>query len=243
VKQPSSKLPHCLVVGVGKGTGLACVRRFVAEGYTVSMIARHAARLQSFADDIENAHAYPADIDDLEAYRATLRHIVAERGAPSVVVYNASLATFAPYVELDPDLLQRNFRVNTGGLLVTAQELAPLMSEAGPEPGNGGAIIVTGNTGAMRGRPRYIGFSPTKAAQRNLAECLARELGPQGIHVAYVVIDAAIDMPMVRRRMTDKPDDYFAKPDDLASEIHRIAMQPKSTWSFLVELRPFGEVW
>jgi NAD(P)-dependent dehydrogenase (short-subunit alcohol dehydrogenase family) len=230
--------PHCLIVGVGKGTGLACVRRFAAEGYTVSMIARHVERLQSFADDIEHSHAYPADIDDLEAYRAVLRRIVAEHGAPSVVVYNASLATFAPYTELDLDLLQRNFRVNTGGFLVTAQELAPLMCEAGE-----GAIIVTGNTGAMRGRPRYIGFSPTKASQRNLAECLARELGPQGVHVAYVVIDAAIDMPMVRRRMTDKPDDYFAKPDDLASEIHRIAMQPKSTWSFLVEVRPFGEVW
>jgi NAD(P)-dependent dehydrogenase (short-subunit alcohol dehydrogenase family) len=214
------------------------VRRFVAEGYAVSMIARHAERLQSFADEIEHTHAYPADIDDLEAYRVVLQTIVAERGAPSVVVYNASLATFAPYAELDPDLFVRNFRVNTGGLLVTSQELAPLMSKSGE-----GAIIVTGNTGAMRGRPRYVGFSPTKASQRNLAECLARELGPQGVHVAYVVIDAAIDMPMVRRRMPDKPADYFAKPDDLASEIYRIATQPKSTWSFLVELRPFGEVW
>ena len=106
-----------------------------------------------------------------------------------------------------------------------------------------GALIVTGNTGSLRGKPDFIGFSPTKASQRILAESLARELGPQGVHVAYVVIDAVIDMPFARRRRPPKPDEFFAKPDDLANEIFHIAHQPRSARSFLVELRPFGEPW
>ena len=76
-----------------------------------------------------------------------------------------------------------------------------------------------------------------------MAESLARELGPKGIHVAYVIIDAVIDMPFARRRWTDRPEDFFAKPDDLAAEIYHVAHQPRSAQSFLVELRPFGEVW
>ena len=230
--------PHCLVVGVGAGTGLACVQRFITGGYKVSMIARHGERLQSFADDNEHTMAYPADISDLDGYRATLRKIVAEQGLPEKVIYNAALATFAPYAELDTDLFERNFRVNTTGLLVTAQELAPQMVPAG-----GGALIVTGNTGATRGTPRFVGFSPTKASQRILAESLARELGPQGLHIAYVVIDAMIDMPMVRKRLTDKPDDFFAKPADIAGEVFHTAHQPPSTQSFLAEIRPHGEPW
>ena len=230
--------PHCLVIGVGSGTGLACVRRFVEGGYKVSMIARHAERLRSFADDIPHTIAYAADISDLDGYRATLQKIVREQGLPKKVIYNAALATFAPYTDLDTELFERNFRVNTTGLLVTAQELAPAIVGLGD-----GALIVTGNTGATRGTPRFVGFSPTKASQRILAESLARELGPQGLHVAYVVIDAMIDMPMVRKRLTDKPDNFFAKPADIAGEVFHTAHQPPSTQSFLVEIRPYAEPW
>ena len=234
----SETSPHCLVVGVGAGTGLACARRFAAGGYRVSMIARNPKRLDGFAAEVENSRAYATDIADLEGYRATLQQIVDEEGPPAVVVYNAALAAFADYTSLDPADLERNFRVNTCGLLVTAQVLAPAMVERGE-----GAIVVTGNTGALRGKPSYIGFSPTKASQRILAECLARELGPQGVHVAYVVIDAVINMPFARRRREPKPDDFFAEPDDLAAEIFHTAHQPRSARSFLVELRPFGENW
>ncbi len=230
--------PHCLVIGVGKGTGLACVQRFVDGGYKVSMIARHHGRLQSFAKEIEHTAAHAADIADLDGYRAALQKIVAEHGLPTKVIYNAALATFAEYAELDTTLFERNFRVNTTGLLVTAQELAPDMVAAGD-----GAIVVTGNTGATRGMPRFVGFSPTKASQRILAESLARELGPQGLHIAYVVIDAMIDMPMVRQRLTDKPDDFFAKPADIAGEVFHTAHQPLSARSFLVEIRPHAEPW
>ncbi len=175
----TTERPHCLVIGVGAGTGLACVQRFIEGGYKVSMIARHEERLNSFAAEAEHSTAYPADIAELDSYRQVLQRIVAEQGVPKMVVYNAALATFAPYTELDTALFERNFRVNTTGLLVTAQELAPQMVAAG-----GGALVVTGNTGATRGVPRFVGFSPTKASQRILAESLARELGPQGLHIS-----------------------------------------------------------
>ena len=107
-----------------------------------------------------------------------------------------------------------------------------------------GAIVVTGNTAALRGIPTYAAFAPTKAAQRILAQSLARDLGPKGVHVAYVTIDAAIDTPWSRGPSNaDKPDDFFAKPVDIAAEVYHVAHQPRSTWSFDVEIRPFGEKW
>lgn len=229
---------HCIVVGVGAGTGLAVVRHFAGQGYRVSMIARHAGRLETWEREIPHTKGYVADIGETAAYCATLRRIVADRGAPDAVIYNATLASFGTYEEIDLADFERNFRVNTAGLLATAQTLCPAMVERGE-----GALICTGNTGALRGKPRYIGWTPTKAAQRMVAEALARDLGPKGVHVGYVVIDAVIDMPYARRRWPDYPDDFFAKPADLASEIYHLATQPRSARTFLLELRPFGENW
>ncbi len=229
---------HCMVIGVGPGTGLACARRFAEGGHKVSLVARHAGRMESFAAEIDGAKGYAVDIADLDAYGACLRRIVDERGLPEVVIYNAALATFGTYTENPPADFKRNFRVNATGLLATAQALGPAMAARGH-----GSLMVTGNTGSQRGKPDFVGWSPTKAAQRILAESLARELGPQGIHVAYIVIDAVIDMPFARRRRPDMPDAVFAKPADIADEIFHTAHQPPSTRSFLVELRPFGESW
>ena len=106
-----------------------------------------------------------------------------------------------------------------------ADKLAPLVAEI---EANGG---------------RARGFAPTKAAQRILAESMARSLGPRGVHVAYVVIDAVIDVPWTRERFAGKPDEFFAKPDDIAETIWHLAHQPRSAWSFEVDLRPFGENW
>jgi NAD(P)-dependent dehydrogenase (short-subunit alcohol dehydrogenase family) len=231
-------MKHCLVIGVGPGTGLAVVRKFVAEGYHVSMIARHAGRLESWEGEIAGTSGYAADIGDTDGYCATLRQITEEHGTPDIVIFNATLASRGTYQEIDLKDFERNFRVNTAGLLATAQTLGPAMEERGS-----GAIICTGNTGAMRGKPGFIGWTPTKAAQRMVAEALARDMGPKGIHVGYVVIDAVIDMPFARKRWPDYPDDFYAKPEDLASEIYNFAHQPKSAWSFLIELRPFGENW
>jgi len=103
--------------------------------------------------------------------------------------------------------------------------------------------VVTGNTSALRGKPDFAGFAPTKAAQRILAEAIARELGPQGVHVAYLVVDAVIDLEWTRKRFHGRTDDFFIKPEAIADEIWHVVHQDRSAWSFNVELRPFGETW
>ena len=103
--------------------------------------------------------------------------------------------------------------------------------------------MAIGNTSALRGKPRFASFAPTKAAQRILAEAMAREIGPKGVHVAYLVIDAVIDLEWTREMMDDKADEYFIQPDAIADTAYQIAHQERSAWSFNVEVRPFGEAW
>ena len=178
------------------------------------------------------------------AKEAELDRAIAEvrqaMGDPSVVVHNAVRGTFAEGVlETDPADLEKNFRINTLSLLHLAQKLAPAMIESG-----GGAFVVTGNTAAHRGTPRFAGFAPTKAGQRILAQAMARDLGPKGVHVAYVTIDAMIDLEWTRAGPgKDKPDEFFIKPAAIAEEIWHVAHQDRSAWSFDVEIRPFGETW
>lgn len=225
----------CLITGVGPGTGSALVRAF-AKDYQVAMLARNEERLQAIAADIDAAHSYPCDVTDTAALHATLEQIRADLGDPTIVVHNAVGGAFGSFLEIDPEVLNRNFQVNTMALLHLARATAPAMIEAGE-----GAIILTGNTSAYRGLAHFAGFAPTKAAQRILAEAMARDLGPKGVHVAFVAIDAVIDLEWTRKRYAGKPDDFFCQPDDIAQECFRIAHQPRSAWSFSSVIRPFGE--
>ena len=170
-------------------------------------------------------------------------------GHPSVLIHNAVSATFGRFLEADPEDLERNFRVNTTSLLYMARELSPSMIAAG-----NGAIVVTGNTAAFRGIPSYALFAPTKAAQRVLSQARARDLGPRGVHVAYVTIDAAIATPWSKNlpieglnigllNQQERPEEFFCQPTDIAEEVFHVAHQPRSAWSFDVEIRPFGEKW
>ena len=230
--------PVCVISGVGPGTGAALARRFASGGYRVAMLARNEDRLRSLEGEIEGSRAYPCDVSDPEAVRAALARIGGDLGAASVLVHNAVGGAFGDFLEIEPEQLRANFKVNVMGLLYLARALAPAMIEAGR-----GAIMVTGNTSARRGMPRFAGFAPTKAGQRILAESMARSLGPQGVHVAYFVIDAVIDLESTRRRMPDRPDDFFIKPEAIAENVWYVAHQDPSAWSFEVELRPYGERW
>ena len=233
--------PVCLVSGVGpeNGTGAEIAKRFSEGGYRVAMLARNADNLATLAGKYEDARAYPCDVGDLDALVETVSRVKAEMGAPRVVVHNALRSTRGSILEMDPDDLEKNFRVNATALLHLARETLPAMLEAGE-----GAILVTGNTSATRGRTNWGFFASTKAAQRILAESIAREFGPKGIHVAYFIIDAAIDTPRTRPILApDEPDEFFAKPSAIADEMYHVAHQDRSTWSFQVELRPFGETW
>ena len=231
--------PVCLVTGVGDGTGASVARRFAQDGYRVAMLARNRERLSDLEAELPGSKAFAFDLADLDQLVSVCRQVTEEMGSPEVVVHNAVRATFKPFMEVDPAELELNFRVNTTSLLYLARELVPAMIDRGS-----GSIVVTGNTAALRGVPNYALFAPTKASQRILAQALARDLGPKGIHVAYVVIDAAIDTPWTRVPFdADKPDEYFSKPDAIAEEVFHVAHQDRSTWSFDVELRPFAESW
>jgi len=228
----------CLITGVGPGTGSALVRAFAGAGYRVAMLARSRERLEALAFDIPEAHAFPCDVSDTDALARTVAEITATLGAPRVVVHNAVGGAFADFLQADPAVLERNFQVNVMALFHLARLTTPAMIAAGE-----GALICTGNTSAYRGKANFAAFAPTKAAQRVLMESIARRIGPEGVHAAYVAVDAVIDVPWTRAAMKDKPDDFFCKPDDIAAECLRIARQPKSAWSFNVEIRPFAEPW
>jgi NAD(P)-dependent dehydrogenase (short-subunit alcohol dehydrogenase family) len=230
--------PVCVVSGVGPGTGSALVRRFVAEGQRVAMLARSAERLAALERELPDARAYPCDVSDPAQVETAADCIESELGAPATLVHNAVGGAFGTFLEIDPAVLNRNFQVNTMGLLHLARRFAPAMVRA-----CSGSIIVTGNTSSLRGRAGFAGFAPTKAAQRILAEAMARDLGPKGVHVAYIVIDAVIDVPRMRERYADKPDDFFIKPAAIAEEAWHLTQQDRSAWSFNLELRPYRETW
>ncbi|MEM7363622.1 MAG: SDR family NAD(P)-dependent oxidoreductase [Pseudomonadota bacterium] len=228
----------CLITGVGPGTGSALVRRFAEGGYNVAMLARSKERLVSLSDEISTASPYACDVSDADALETTYAAIKSDLGAPSVIVHNAVGAEQGTYMDINPDGMRKAFEINTMALLQLARLATDDMIEAG-----GGSIICTGNTSAYRGRSRFAGFAPTKAAQRILLESIAREAGPKGIHAAYVAIDAVIDLAWTREMMPDRPDEFFCKPVDIAEECYRVAHQPRSAWSFESVIRPFGETW
>lgn len=226
--------PLALVTGVGPGTGASVARRFAEGGYRVAMLARDADRLAALEREIPDSIAVPCDVSD----RAALEAALARVGAPKVVVHNAVGGAFGTWDKIDAATLEGNFAINTMALFHLAQLTAPAMVAAGE-----GAIIVTGNTSATRGRAAFAGFAPTKAAQRILAESLARDLGPKGVHVAYLLIDASIDVPWQRQMRPDAKDDFFISPASIAAEVYHLAHQPRDAWSFLAEVRPFHEPW
>ena len=227
-----------LVTGVGPGTGSSIARRFSDGGYKVAMIARDKERLKSLEDELEDSKGYSCELRNQEYLNSTVDNIIRDFGYPDVFIHNAVRGTRGNFLEFTSEELQSNFDINVLALHRIAQKVAPEMIKK-----NKGAIIVTGNTSAHRGKANFGGTASTKAAQKILTESFARFLNPKGIHVAYITIDAAIDLEWTRKAWPDKPDDFFIQPDDIASEVWHIAHQSKSAWTFDHWLRPFGENW
>jgi NAD(P)-dependent dehydrogenase (short-subunit alcohol dehydrogenase family) len=233
--------PVCLISGVGPGTGSALARRFAEGGYRVALLARSQDRLSALAEELGDAAAFACDVSDPGQVEAAAEKVERTLGAPEVVIHNAVGGAFGSFQEIEPEVLNRNFQVNAMGLLYLARRFSPAMVAAGQ-----GAIIVTGNTSALRGKANFAGFAPTKAAQRILAESMARDLGPKGVHVAYIVIDAVINLAWTQAAFNKdgaRPADFFIEPAAIAEEAWRITHQPRSAWSFNVEIRPYGETW
>jgi NAD(P)-dependent dehydrogenase (short-subunit alcohol dehydrogenase family) len=230
--------PIAIVTGVGPGTGSAIVRRFARGGFRVVALARSPDRIQALEQECPDTHAMICDVSSQTQIADVVSNVRKLYGSPTVLIHNAVGGGWGTFLEIDPQMLESNFRVNVMGLLYLAREVAPDMIKAGK-----GMILVTGNTSALRGKANFAGFAPTKAAQRILSESIARDLGPRGIHVAYLLIDAVIDVPRMRERLREAPDEFFIKPSAIADELWHLYSQDPSAWSFLTELRPFGEKW
>ena len=233
--------PVCMITGVGEGTGGYTAKRFAKGGYRVAMLARSNDRLKRLEEELEGSKGYECDVSDLNLLVNTCKKIKNDMGPPQVLIHNAVKGNFDNLLNGKPEWLEQNFRINTTSLLYIALEVVPDMLEA-----KKGVIIVTGNTAAKRGVAETPYFAPTKAAQRILAQSMARDFGPKGIHVAYVMVDASINTPWTRKRIErqkNKPDIFFAQPKDIAEEIYHVAHQERSAWSFDIEVRPDIEEW
>jgi len=222
-----------IIVGAGAGLSASLARRFAAAGLRVALAARDTAKLEALCGET-GATAIACDATSREDVEALFARTDALFGAPDVVVHNASYRTRGPFVELDPDEVQKTFQVSAFAAFLVAQAAARRMLEAG-----GGAILFTGASASVKGYATSAPFAMGKFALRGLAESMARELGPRNIHVAHFVIDGGI--ASARRPVpADRPDSLL-DPDAIAEAYWQVVMQDRSAWAFEVALRPWVE--
>lgn len=228
----------CAVVGVGPGNGAALARRFAAEGYAVALLARSTELTEKLAKELPLSRAYACDVGDGASVEKAFASIRDDLGEVDVVVYNAGSGVWGTIDDVTSADFERSWRVNALGAFLVAKQVVPAMKAR-----KKGSIVFVGATSSRRGVARTAAFAPAKAAQRSLAESMARHLWPAGIHVSVIILDGVVDLPATRKRMPDKPDAFFVKPDDVASTALWLTQQAPSAWSFEVEARPSGEAW
>jgi NAD(P)-dependent dehydrogenase (short-subunit alcohol dehydrogenase family) len=228
----------CAVVGVGPGNGAAVARRFARADVAVAMLARTKGRMAALEAELPGARGFVCDVTDAASISTAFTDIRAAMGEVETLVYNAGPGVWGSIEEISPGAFEEAWRVSALGTFLVAREAIPAMKAAGH-----GNILIVSATAARRGKARTAAFAPAKAAQRSLAEAMAKHLWPAGIHVALVIIDGVVDLAATRKRMPDKPDDFFVKPDEVAETIYWLSTQPRSAWAFEVEARPFGEAW
>jgi NAD(P)-dependent dehydrogenase (short-subunit alcohol dehydrogenase family) len=228
-----------VVVGVGPGLGSAAARRFAAE-YTVALVARNADYLAQVAKEIADAggdaHPVAANTADEVAITTAFDTIRRDLGDPEVLIYNAAMRPFGRLMDTKPSTFENTWRVNAFGAFLCAQQVVPAMLKAGR-----GTIIFTGATAGTRPFPTSAAFGPAKFAMRGLAQVMARDLGPNGIHVAYVNVDGAIDTAFIRQRFPNIKDEDTLKPDAIAETYWHLAHQDPSSWTQELDVRPFKE--
>ncbi|MFC3786882.1 NAD(P)-dependent dehydrogenase (short-subunit alcohol dehydrogenase family) [Sphingopyxis italica] len=240
--------PAAVIIGAGDATGGAIARVFAAEGLTacVNRRTRNAEQLEALAQSIRDeghkARAFPADARDEEAMIALFDQIEAEVGAVEVAVFNIGANVNFPIAETTVRVYTKVWEMACLGGFLMGREAAKRMSPRGR-----GTIIFTGATASLRGGSGFAAFAGAKGALRMLAQSMARELGPQGIHVAHTVIDGAIDTEFIKGRHPDfdnaKAQDLILNPGAIAANYVMLHNQPKSAWTHELDLRPWGEKW
>ena len=222
-----------LIVGAGPGISASLGRRLAGAGLKVGLAARNAEKLGTLAAEI-GARTFTVDAADPAAVKRLFEQADAELGPPDVVAYNASGRVRGRIAELDPEAVRKSIEVSAfGGFLVTQQAAIRMV------PNNHGAILLTGATASIQGFPLSSSFAMGKFALRGLAQSAARELGPQGIHVAHFVIDGGV-RSAVRPDPQDRPNSTL-DPDAIAQTYLAVLAQPPSAWTYEIELRPWVE--
>ena len=233
----SQSLPVAAVLGVGPGLGAALARRF-AEKYAVAINARRASYLSSLAADIRanggQVLEVPADIGDQAQVETVFKTIREQLGPPEVLLYNAGSGSWGTITDVTPEQYETTWRVNAYGAFLSAKEAAPDMIAKGR-----GSMLFTGATAGVKAGARSVAFGPAKFALRGLVQSMARDLGPKGIHVAWINVDGVIDIP--GRDIPQFTEEDMLKPEAIAETYWHLAHQDPSAWTTELEVRPFKE--
>ena len=230
---PNPTFETALIVGAGRGLSASLARLFAGEGLRVALAARDAEKLAPLCAET-GAKAFACDAVEPDQVARLFSAVEATHGAPDVVVYNASARARGPVAELVPAEVEQAIMVSAFGGFLVAREAARRMVPKGH-----GAILFTGASASVKGYPLSAPFAMGKFALRGLAQSMARELAPQGIHIAHFVIDGAIRNPG-RVEPADRPDSML-DPDAIAASYLSVLQQPRSAWAWEIELRPWVE--
>jgi NAD(P)-dependent dehydrogenase (short-subunit alcohol dehydrogenase family) len=216
------------------------VRRFAREGYAVALMARSEEGLSEVREEIEagGGRAVPVSTDatDPASVEAAFGRVREELGDPEVFVYNAGAFQMGGILEVSPEQFDRCFRANCAGAFYGARQVLPAMQEAGR-----GTILLTGATASLRGSARFAALATGKFGLRALAQSMAREFGPRGVHVAHVVVDGQIDTPRVREMSPDREEHTMLSPDAIAETYWQLHTQDRTAWTLELDLRPSVE--
>mmetsp|Transcript_36832 Transcript_36832/g.70841 ORF Transcript_36832/g.70841 Transcript_36832/m.70841 type:complete len:239 (-) Transcript_36832:41-757(-) len=223
----------CVVVGIGPGIGSNVAKKFAAEGYQVAVTARTQAKVDELAAEI-GGRGYAYDAADEQGIKQAFAAIRQDFGANiHTLIYNAGSGVFKNFASTSAEDFERCWRTIAYGLFLHAKEVTPEMVAQ-----QSGVIGMTGATASLRGMPNTPAFAPARFAQRSLAQSLAREFGPKGIHVFYSIIDGIVDTPTTRSWMPDKPDIEFCSPAAIADTYFAVANQPSNCWTFEFNIIP-----
>ncbi len=228
----------CAILGVGPGNGLSFAKKFSAEGYSVALCSRNGEKMLEYAEGIDSARGYACDVTNKESVKNCIDTIGEELGPVNTLVFNAGSANWGTIDQLSEEAFATGFDVNAAGLFRASQSVLPEMRRQ-----KRGNIIIVGAGAALRGRPGTIAFAAAKAAQRSIAQSLARQLGPENIHVSYLVLDGVVDLETTMERMPDKPREHFLSADGVADAAYSLATQDRQAWTFELDLRPYCESW